>query len=250
MNDFGLLIDLHRQGLRQGPGGDVETERALDLAGIDRQRPLEVADIGCGTGASTLLLARLLNARITAVDFLRDFLDVLEERGRERGVAGRISTLACSMEALPFADSQFDVIWSEGAIYNIGFRRGIAEWHRFLKPGGLLVASEITWLTDERPEELQRYWDSEYPEIDLASAKIRDLETNGYSPVGYFMLPRHCWLDNYYRPLQDRFEGFLRRHGDSEEARAVVAAEQREITLYQRYGDSYSYGMYAARTLS
>jgi hypothetical protein len=73
---------------------------------------------------------------------------------------------------------------------------------------------------------------------------------NGYSPLGYFVLPKHCWLDNYYRPLQDRFEGFLRRHGDSEEARAVVAAEQREITLYQRYGDSYSYGMYAARTLS
>jgi SAM-dependent methyltransferase len=249
MDDYRLLIELHRQGLRQGPGGDAETERALDLAGIDRQRPLEVADIGCGTGASTLLLAGLLNARITAVDFLRDFLDVLEERGRERGVAGRISTLACSMEDLPFADAQFDVIWSEGAIYNIGFQEGIAAWRRFLKPGGLLVVSEITWLTDERPEELERHWESEYPEVDLASAKIRALETNGYSPLGYFVLPRHCWLEQYYRPMQARFDDFLQRNGDSEEARAIVAAEQREIELYERNSDHVSYGMYIARKL-
>ncbi len=251
MDEYGLLIDLHRQGLRQGPGGDAETERALDLAGVDRTAPLQVADIGCGTGASTLLLARLLqHARITAVDLFQDFLDVLEKRAREMGIGERISTLAASMEELPFADGSFDVIWSEGAIYNIGFRRGIAEWRRFLRPGGLLVASEITWLTAERPAELQSHWEEEYPEIDLASAKIRALEMNGYSPVGYFVLPQRCWLENYYRPLQARFPAFLERHGHSGEARAIVAAEEREIALYERHNDSYSYGMYIARKLS
>jgi len=251
MDDYSLLIDLHRQGLRQGPGGDVETERALELAGVDRTTPLAVADIGCGTGASTLLLARLLQqARITAVDFLQEFLDVLEQRAQDTGVAGRISTLAASMDDLPFGAGEFDVIWSEGAIYNIGFRTGITAWRRFLKPGGLLVASEITWLTEERPQELQNHWDSEYPEIDLASAKIRALEMNGYSPLGYFVLPKHCWLDNYYRPLQARFDGFLKRHGNSEEARAIVAAEEREIELYERHSDQLSYGMYIARKLS
>ena len=251
MDDYSLLIDLHRQGLRQGPGGDVETERALELAGVDRTTPLAVADIGCGTGASTLLLARLLQqARITAVDFLQEFLDVLEQRAQDTGVAGRISTLAASMDDLPFGAGEFDVIWSEGAIYNIGFRTGITAWRRFLKPGGLLVASEITWLTEERPQELQRHWDMEYPEIDLASAKIRALEMNGYSPLGYFVLPKHCWLDNYYRPLQARFDGFLKRHGNSEEARAIVAAEEREIQLYERHSDQLSYGMYIARKLS
>ena len=97
MEDYRLLADLHKNANRQGPGGDAETETALNLAMIDRTAPLKIADIGCGTGASTLLLARLLNAQITAVDFLQDFLDVLEGRAKNLGLSEKISTLCCSM---------------------------------------------------------------------------------------------------------------------------------------------------------
>jgi SAM-dependent methyltransferase len=243
-----LLIDLHRDGERQGPGGDAETELALQLAGVDRTGPLRLADIGCGTGASSLLLARLLgNARITAVDRLPEFLDVLQARARHLGVADAITPCACSMDSLPFAEGELDVIWSEGAIYNIGFARGIAEWRRFLKPGGLLVVSEITWTTASRPADLQRHWQMEYPEIDLASTKIGQLEQHGYAPIGYAVLPQHCWLDHYYRPLQARFDDFLRRHGHSEAARAIVSAEEREIRLYEAHNAHFGYGMYVAR---
>lgn len=247
MDGFELLIDLHKDGLRQGPGGDAETEHALNLAMLDRTTPLKVADIGCGTGASTLVLAKCLNAEITAVDFLRDFLDVLEQRATAAGVADKISVLECSMDALPFADGEFDVIWSEGAIYNIGFEKGVTDWRRFLKTDGLLVASEITWLTDSRPTEIQEHWDREYPEIDVASAKIRILEKRGFSPVAYFVLPEHCWLDEYYRPLQARSEEFLNRNGNSAEAGEVVRIEQHEIELYEAYRKYLSYGVYIAR---
>lgn len=247
MDDLQLLIDLHLSGHRQGPGGDAQTELALEIAGIDRAAPLKVADIGCGTGASTLVLARLLNARITAVDFLRAFLDELDQRARTAGLGDRISTLHGSMDTLPFAPEAFDVIWSEGAVYHIGFRKGVADWRPFLKNGGFLVVSEITWLTHARPPELEAHWDREYPEIDVASAKIRILEECGYTPVGYFVLPPPCWLDHYYRPMQARFDAFLDRHGDSPAARAVVAAEEKEIALYEKYPDHYSYGVYIAR---
>ncbi|MDF1568784.1 MAG: hypothetical protein RQ801_12930 [Spirochaetaceae bacterium] len=53
MDEYRLLIDLHKQGRRQGPGGDTETEQAFNLAAVDRKSPLKAADIGCGTGAST-----------------------------------------------------------------------------------------------------------------------------------------------------------------------------------------------------
>jgi len=247
VEDYQLLVDLHKGGCRQGPGGDAETEKALGLAMIDRAAPLRVADIGCGTGASTLLLARLLNARITAVDLFTEFLDVLEERADTKGLSERIETLACSMDGLPFEDEAYDVIWSEGAIYNIGFERGVIDWSRHLKAGGLLVVSEITWITGSRPSILQRHWEIEYPEIDVASSKVGVLEQGGYSPIGYFVLPEHCWLENYYRPMQDRFEEFLNRNGNSGGARAVVDAENREIEMYEKYKDFYSYGVYIAR---
>lgn len=247
MENLELIIDLHKRAERQGPGGVAETTRAVELAGLDPQAPLKVADIGCGTGASTVLLAQLLNADITAVDFLPEFLENLEKNARDAGLADRITMLECSMDALPFGDEAFDVIWSEGAIYNMGFESGIKAWRRFLKPGGILAVSEITWTTGKRPAELETYWNNAYPEIDTASAKIQILERNGYSPRATFALPEQCWLDNYYRPMQQSFTGFLERNGNSEQARAVVEAEKEEIALYEKYKAYYSYGMYIAR---
>ncbi len=242
-----LLLDLHRSNVRQGPGGDAESKRAMELAGPDRSRPLKIADIGCGTGASTILLAKELNAGITAVDFLPEFLDELQTRARDHGVADRITPLNCSMDALPFTEGEFDVIWSEGAVYNMGFEAGISAWRRFLKPGGKLIVSEITWLSATRPPELQSHWETEYREIDVASAKIGHLERHGYSPEGYFVLPVPCWLENYYRPMQSRFDAFLERHGHSDQAKAIVDAERHEIALYERFRNYYSYGVYVAK---
>ena len=247
MDELQLLVDLHIEAVRQGPGGDKETKQAMELAGLDRSLPLKIADIGCGTGASTILLARELDAEIIAVDFLPEFLEELKSRAKDQGVADRITTLSSSMDDLPFEPEQFDVIWSEGAVYNIGFEAGVSAWSRFLKPGGKLIVSEITWLSATRPQEIQSHWESEYPEINVASAKIKILERSGYSPEAYFVLPKHCWLENYYRTMQSRFEAFLDRHGRSEQAKTVVEAEQHEIALYEKYSDYYSYGVYVAK---
>lgn len=247
MDKFELVVDLHKGNNRQGPGGDAETERAIILAGINPDEAMKIADIGCGTGASTLVLARLLNAQITAVDFLQDFLNILEIRAQDEGVSEKVTLLCASMEKLPFENEEFDVIWSEGAIYNIGFKKGIVDWRLYLKPGGLLIASEITWITNDRPKEIQHHWESEYPEIDTASVKIKVLEENGYSPIGCFVLPEHCWLDNYYEPLRSNFQTFLSRNGNSEKAKAIVEAERQEIELYEKYKAYYSYVVYIAR---
>ena len=249
MNDYQLLIDFHKHAVRQGPGGEAETKRALELAGLDRSRPLKIADIGCGTGASTVLLAKELDAEITAVDFLSEFLDELQSRAHDHGVADKITTLNCSMNTLPFSDEEFDVIWSEGAIYNMGFEAGVSAWNRFLKPGGKLIVSEITWLSATRPHELQSYWEKEYSQIDVASSKIGVLERHGYCPEAYFYLPTHCWLENYYRPIQTRFDKFLEQYSQSTQAKAIVAEEKNEIALYERYSDYYSYGVYVAKKL-
>ena len=236
MDDLSLLVDLHREGRRQGPGGDDETRLAITLSGMSGRTGLKIADIGCGTGASTLMLAKELDASVTAVDFLPDFLHDLEIAAQRQHLTKRIETLAASMDALPFEEQSLDAIWSEGAIYNIGFANGIQAWRRFLKPDGILAVSELTWLTP-----------SQLPHSLHASAKMAILERNGFSPVGYFALPKRCWLDNYYRPMQARFAAFLERNDNSDAAAAIVAAEEHEIALYERHSAFVSYGYYVAR---
>lgn len=247
MTELELIIDLHKGNWRQGPGGERETRLAMELAGLDGQRPVKIADIGCGTGATTLLLAEELKADITAVDLFPEFLDILNSRAAERGVAGRISTLVGSMDELPFDDEEYDVIWSEGAVYNMGFENGIRYWQRFLKPGGILAVSEITWLAAVRPAELEEYWKTEYPAVDTASAKMELLESSGYVPAGYFFLPERCWIDNYYGPLRSSFTDFLERNSESAEARGIIEVEESEINLYEKYKDFYSYGFYIGK---
>ena len=249
MEDYQLLIDLHKRAKRQGPGGDTETKKAIDLAMLSASVPLKIADIGCGTGSSAMLLAHSLNAQITAVDFLPDFIEVLKANAESEGLTKKIEPLVCSMDNLQFDDEEYDVIWSEGAIYNMGFENGINDWKRFLKPSGLLVVSEITWITNDREFEIQQHWTTEYPEISTASSKISILENSGYSPLAYFVLPERCWLDNYYQPMQNSFTEFLDRNANSENAQAVVEAEKKEIALYEKYKQYYSYGFYISRKL-
>lgn len=244
---FDLLVDLHRDGLRQGPGSDAETQRALDLTRVEKSAPLQVADIGCGTGASALVLARSLpQARIVAVDIFSEFLQRLTERARAAGCSDRIEPLEASMESLPFAAESLDLIWSEGAIYTMGFAAGIAAWRPLLRSGGVIALSEITWLQPDPPQEISGHWTTEYSEIATAAQKITILEQAGYDLLGYFVLPPTNWIE-YYAPLENRLSAFLERHRGRPDAVQVAAAERYEADLYRRFHEWFSYGFYVAR---
>lgn len=250
MTEIELLIDFHKNADRQGPGSEQDTLKALNFIDIDKTRPLRVADIGCGSGAQTIVLARNLNAQITAVDLFTEFLEKLEVNAKNLGLQDKIITLQKSMDDLPFDKEEFDIIWSEGAIYIIGFEEGIRKWKEYLKIGGYIALSEITWTTNSRPKEIEEYWNNEYPQIDTASNKIKVLEENGFSPVGYFYLPESCWLNNYYIPIEKRIDAFLKKHNNSDLANEITRAGKNEIIKYRNYKDFFSYGFYIARRVN
>jgi SAM-dependent methyltransferase len=241
-----LLIDLHVRNDRQGPGGDAQTRRALELAGLGPDAGLVVADVGCGTGASSLVLGGALGAHIFGVDAAPAFVEALRARADRAGLGGLVRAEVGRMEALPFGDGELDLLWSEGAIYNIGFDAGVRGWRRFLKPGGVLAVSELSWTTDRRPADVESHWAREYPGIDTTGAKLRVLERAGYAPLGFFFLPRRCWEENYYGPLERGFPAFLGRHAGSPAARSIVGAEEAEIGLFRARGQWYGYGFYIA----
>lgn len=249
MTAFDLLVALHKPSERQGPGSTETTIRALNLLGIDQSSQLNICDIGCGTGAQTLDLARHTSGKVIAVDIFDAFLEELNHRAKAAGLDHRINTQKHSMDELPFAEESFDLIWSEGAIYNMGFEKGVHYWKTFLKTGGYLAVSEISWLTDQRPPDLEAFWKEAYPEIDTISGKIKVLEKAGFTPLAHFVLPPTCWLDHYYLPLEARHETFLDKYSENPEAGALVASDREEIALYRKYQDFYSYGFYLAKKL-
>lgn len=247
MTEIELIIDLHKNNERQGPGSEKDTLRALGFIDLAQKSKVKLADLGCGSGGQTITLAQNTSGLITAVDLFPEFLVELEEKSNKLGFDKRINTLQASIDNLPFESGEFDIIWSEGAIYNMGFEKGIQNWKKFLKHGGYLALSEITWTTNSRPEEIESFWTSDYPEVDTASNKIGVLENFGFSPVGYFTLSQKSWIDSYYKPLETKFETFLERHGNSELARKVVGDCRSEINLYMKYKDYFSYGFYIAK---
>jgi len=247
MNEFELLVDLHKYNLRQGPGSPQVTKKAIELTGLLDQKNLEIADIGCGTGGQTLDLARFLDGKITAVDLFAEFLEMLTIRASEKGLSHRIIPQEASMDNLPFENNIFDLIWSEGAIYLMGFENGIGQWLRHLKPGGILAVSDITWITDSRPEELEQYWQRECPEIDTVSVKLDVLKKQGYEAIGHLILPEDCWIEHYYLPLQESYKPFLERQGHSQEAIDMISSAESEFEMYLKYRQYYSYGFFIAR---
>ncbi|TVQ04329.1 MAG: class I SAM-dependent methyltransferase [Balneolaceae bacterium] len=247
MTDY--FIEFFKKLDRQGPGDDKYTELAYRLLEHLPNNP-QILDVGCGTGGQSLTLARISPCTITAVDVYDTFLKKLDERAKKETLKGTITTFNASMFELPFDEKIYDVIWSEVSICIMGFERGLKEWKRLLKPGGYLVASEITWLERDIPEEIRDYWNTAYPEIGTITGKITVIEECGYQPLAFLTLPEYGWQRNYYDQMEVQKQNFLKLYGNEEEACRIVKNElEVEANLYKTYKNYYSYILYIMRKL-
>jgi SAM-dependent methyltransferase len=153
------------------------------------------------------------------------------------------------MDNLPFGAEELDVIWSEGAIYNVGFERGINEWRHFLKMGGYIAISEASWFTAERPEEIQKFWQNTYPGIDTIPNQVTQIQKAGYIPVAAFILPENCWTEHFYDPQVVLQEVFLQKYAGNKTVEEYVALERHEAVLYRKYKAYYGYTFFIGKKI-
>lgn len=241
-----LIIEYHKDNERQGPGSEEATLKALGYLPYLNEKN-KILDVGCGTGGQTITLAKNTGAQITAVDMFPQFLEMLMKKSKVNNLTNRIVAKEMLMESLTFKESSFDVIWSEGAIYNIGFEKGLSLWRKYLKDNGYIAVSEISWLTDTRPDEIVQYWVNAYPEIDTIENKLSVINKCGYTSVAHFVLDDKCWLDNYYQPILERSEAFMKKYDYTDEVKEFVEAGKIEADMYNRFKDYYSYVFYIAK---
>ncbi|WP_320053156.1 class I SAM-dependent methyltransferase [uncultured Acetobacteroides sp.] len=246
--DFSLICEYFASVDRQGPGSPEVTIKALSF--IDNlTNESHIADIGCGTGGQTMVLAQHTSGTITAIDLFPLYIDRLNENAGRLNLQNRVKGIVGSMDNLPFWDEELDLIWSEGAIYNIGFERGLNEWRKHLKTGGYIAVTEASWFTDERPIEIDEFWKDAYLEIDTIPSKVAQLQKAGYMPVSTFILPENCWTEHFYVKQEAMQKIFWEKYAGNKTAEDLVANQRHEALLYSKYKEYYGYVFYIGKKI-
>jgi len=246
--DISLICEYYSSVERQGPGSPEVTKKALSF--IDNLNDeSQIADIGCGTGGQTMVLGQNAPGSIIGIDLFQTFIDLFNENANGLNLQEKVKGEVGSMDDLHFDDESLDLIWSEGAIYNIGFEKGLSEWKKFLKTGAYIAVTEASWFTDERPAEIEEFWMDAYPGIDTIPNKLRQMQESGYIPVASFILPNSCWTDDFYAPQEKAMKDFLKKYSGNKVAEDFIANQSHEITLYNKYKDYYGYVFYIGKKI-
>jgi ubiquinone/menaquinone biosynthesis C-methylase UbiE len=170
------------------------------LPKMDKPR---ILDVGCGSGVPTLKLAELSDGHITALDIDEKAIDSLKRKIKEAGLSGRVNALSCSMFEMNFPKESFDIIWAEGSINHIGFKRGLTEWGQSLKPKGCLAVH------DEKNNLTQKL-------------------------LGYFNLDEQTWRKEYFFPMQRLINETRSQHAGDSDILALLDKEQKEIEVFKK----------------
>lgn len=247
--ELNLICEYFSNLKRQGPGSPEATLKALRF--IDNlTENSRIADIGCGTGGQTMVLAQNAPGHITGLDLFPDFITLFNRNAGRLSLQERVKGVVGSMEEpLPFKRESLDLIWSEGAIYNIGFEQGLRQWCEYLKQGGYIAVTEASWFTDERPSEIDNFWMAAEPGIDTIPRKVSQMQRAGYVPVATFILPENCWTEHYFAPQAAVREKILKKYAGNQAVADFIAFSRQEEELYRKYKAFYGYVFYIGKKI-
>lgn len=246
MTFWSIFFELYGSLPRQGPGNRACAAKALSLC-RDLPPAPAIIDLGCGGGGQTLHLAELTSGNIVAVDSHAPSIERLRTTVAELGLSQRVSPVVGDLSNLEQPSASFDLVWSEGALYNIGMENAARVCRRLLRPGGYLAFTDAVWRGEEAPPEVKASFQDDYPTMGRAPDVLAAIESGGFSPVDHFTLPDEAWWDDFYTPMRHRIEELRDSYANDDEALAVLDQLAQEPEMHQRYSDYYAYEFFVAR---
>lgn len=157
------------------------TRKAYHL--LPKLKNPRILDIGCGRGNCTRELVRLTDGKIIGIDIDQDALNHFQKKIDSQGLSDRIEIKNCSIINNSLLKESFDIVWAEGVLHIVGFKRSLKEIYQLLKPKGFLVVHD------------------EDKNIDSKLKKAQDLD---FTLIDQFRLPKDAWLKMYSEPLEKR----------------------------------------------
>lgn len=236
------LVDLHRGLERKGPGDSDFSRHILRSLPTLPPQP-RIADLGCGSGASALLLARYYQSPVMAVDSSSVFIDELKAHAKQLGLEHLITPVLGDMAQLDWPDKSIDLLWSEGAAYNLGFEQALQIWRPLLADSGVAVVSELSWFSEQVPEPARAFWQNAYASMGSEAENIDRANRSGYSVLSTRRLPSQAWWVNYYEPLCRR----MQQVATTPTNQAVLHETEAEISLFEQFSDFYGYTFYVLK---
>ena len=187
------------------------TRKAFHMLPIlDKPR---ILDVGCGSGVPTMELARLSNGTIVGFDINQSLLNLFVKKITKLGVSDRVKAIKCSIFDMEFPDESFDIIWAEGSISVIGFKKGLQEWKRFLRPNGSIVVHDEKGNIEE---------------------KLKQISICGYELLDYFILDEDTWWAEYFAPLEKLICETRTKYADDPNVLEQLHNAQWEIDLFKK----------------
>lgn len=238
-----IFFEIFNDLPRGGPGDNESTRKAFSLLS-DLPERVDILDVGCGPGMQTIELAKLINGQIIALDNHQPFLDKLNTEVKREGLENKIKTINSSMFFMDFKKEQFDVIWSEGAVYIYGFEKALKDWRIFLKIEGYFIVSEIAWIKPHPPQEIKEFFKLEYPPMKTNEENIQIIKDSNYNLIDSFILPESSWWNNYYHPYEKQVTALKKKYQGDVEKITLLDSALIEIELFRKYSKFYGYVFY------
>lgn len=241
-----IFFELYESLPRQGPGSRGCTARALACC-LDLPPAPAVLDLGCGVGAQTLHLADLTTGTSVAMDSHAPSIERLRATVAERGLTERIRPVVGDMAEPGLAPAGFDLVWSEGALYNIGIDNALRVCRGLLRPGGYLAFTDAVWRRENPPPEVKASFEGDYPTMGRVGDVLAAIERNGFSVIDHFSLPDEAWWEDFYTPMETRIQELRGSYGDDDQALAVLDQLAQEPEMHRKYSEYYAYEFFVAR---
>jgi len=245
---WNISFEVYEALPRQGPGSRDCAARALRLCRGLPSSPA-ILDLGCGVGAQTLHLAELTSGHITAIDNHAPNIHRLNEKIIEKGMSQRLRAQVGDMADPKFPPESFDLVWSEGALYNIGIGNALRVCRRLLHPGGYIAFTDAVWRKENPPLKVRESFLQDYPTMGWINDVVAKIQEHEFELVGHFTLPDDVWWEDFYTPMEARITELHDQYSGDEEALKILDQIAEEPKMHRRYSDYYAYEFFTARRL-
>ncbi len=184
------------------------TRKAYEL--IPKIKNPYILDVGCGSGVPTIELAKISNGHVTGIDIDESLLEILQKKIKDEGLNNHVNLINKSITAIDFSKESFDIIWTEGAAFVIGFENSIKNWRKYIKPNGFLVLHD---------------------DIKDKTKKLRLIDKYGYMLTAQFDLPFEIWWNEYYAQLEKLVLKYWNKFQNDSELKKEIESDQNQVNM-------------------